>query len=572
METEAQLILDDLRRLTGPSLLWSKPGSIIDAQINGFSRQRVVACWQRQVRQLLDAVGWQNEETCARVFVGGASLAISGPIDALYACCDINETAWQRTCMEIHGEELPAISAAVAELKKTIAEERNPNLIALQRAAAERGAAFIWDDDEVSIGHGRGVQTWPTPAAPDVDTVDWSRAQHVPCALITGTNGKSTSVRLAAKIAAVAGISAGVTSTDFIRVGDDIIDKGDYSGPGGARILLRDQRTELALLEVARGGILRRGLPVERAAAALITNLGRDHLGEYGIATLAELTAVKFVVAKALGPDGVLVLNADDDSIVAYSGKVDNDLCWFSLDDSNAVIQRHVKNGGRAVFVHEGNLLYYHDGAQETIIGVAQIPMTLNGAAQHNVANALGVIGLCKALNFDNQAIAKGLAAFQSNVDDNPGRGNQFDYKGARVFVDFAHNEHSMNAIVSTLKNMPAKRRLLLLGQAGDRSDEDIRTLASAAHRLGVDRWLLVEIPNYLRGRELGEIPRIIAEQLQALGVAEQHIDYAGSVFDGAQKALAWAQEGDSLLLLAPDERDKVFKLLGSGNIKRELS
>lgn len=560
--TQPQLILDDLRRLTGPSLLWDKPGSIIDVLVTGLPLEQVVATWREQVRQLLDAVGWQDETSCSRVFAGGASLAISGPIDALYASCDINEVAWQRTCLQLSGEQLPNFESAVKELSQTIAAERNPNLVALQHAAAEHGAAFLWDDDLVSIGHGKGVQIWPTPAAPSVGSVDWHAAQTVRCALITGTNGKSTSVRLASKIAAAAGITAGVTSTDFIRVGDDIIDSGDYSGPGGARILLRDQRTELALLEVARGGILRRGLPVANAATALITNLAEDHLGEYGINTLAELTAVKFVVAKALGPEGVLVLNADDDAIVAYSKKIVNTLCWFSLDVNNGVIQNHSQRGGRVVFERDGQLIYRRGRAEEEIIAVEQIPMALNGAAKHNIANALGVIGLCKALQFNNVAIAQGLSAFQSNTSDNPGRGNQFVYQGANVFIDFAHNVHSMNAIVNTLQNLPANRRLLLLGQAGDRSDEDIRALATAAYQLGVDQWLLVDIANYLRGRQPGEIPRIIAAQLRELGVTDTKIAYADSVFAGAKKALSWAREGDSLLLMALDDRDKIFTLL----------
>lgn len=225
-------------------------------------------------------------------------------------------------------------------------------------------------------------------------------------------------------------------------------------------------------------------------------------------------------------------------------------------------MQQHIQGGGRAAYVRDGQLVYHHGIVEQALIAVKQIPMTLNGAAKHNIANALGVVGLCKALQFDNASIAQGLSVFQSDASDNPGRGNLFTYQGASVFVDFAHNVHSVNAIVATLQSVPAKRRLLLLGQAGDRSDEDIRALATAAHQLGVDQWLLVEIPTYLRGRQLGEIPRIIAGRLGELGVTENKIAYADTVFEGATKALAWSREGDSLLLLAPDDRDKIFTLL----------
>ena len=556
------LSLDDIRRLTGPNLLSDKPGSVADVFIQGVAADKVVQCWQHHVSALLIALDLGDEQVFTRLFDGGASLAISSPIDLLYSCCDINETAWQHCCLEIEGEALPDLSPVIQALKQAIVEESNPKLLALESAAKKQQAPFLWDDDEVSIGHGAGVQLWETLSLPSPDEVHWLLAKPVPCALITGTNGKSTSVRLASKVAELAGNIAGVTSTDFIRVGDDILDEGDYSGPGGARILLRDSRTELALLEVARGGILRRGLPIDTAKAALITNLAEDHLGDYGINTLAELTQVKFIVAKALHNDSILVLNADDASSVEQSKQVENTICWFSLYEDNPVIQRHRQANGDVVFLSGGNIVYQQGQSQNIVAAVNDIPMCLGGAAKHNIANALGVTGLCKALGFSDAEIAKGLCAFQSNAADNPGRGNQFSYNGSQVFIDFAHNVHSMNAIVSTLKALPAKRRLLLLGHAGDRSDKDMQGLIEAANNLGVDHWVLAEFPNYLRGRALGEIPAIMAKQLAQFGVDETAISYADSALSGAEKALAWANEGDQLLLLALDERRKIFELL----------
>ncbi len=182
----------------------------------------------------------------------------------------------------------------------------------MQAAAARHHVPFLWDDDEVSVGFGKTAITWPADQLPEPESVDWQAIGSIPLGIVTGTNGKSTTVRLSAEILAAAGLSAGITSTDYIRVGEEILDRGDYSGPGGARTLLRHPRSEAVVLEVARGGLLRRGIGVEHADAALITNVAEDHMGEYGINTVAEMAEAKFIVRRALVTDAPLILNADD--------------------------------------------------------------------------------------------------------------------------------------------------------------------------------------------------------------------------------------------------------------------
>ena len=180
---------------------------------------------------------------------------------------------------------------------------------------------MLCDDDEMSIGHGAGSSTWPVADLPDPSAIDWAAHHNVPIAMITGTNGKTTTTRLCAAIARAAGKISGLTSTDFVGVGDDILDRGDYSGPGGARLLLRDKRLDVGFLEVARGGILRRGLPTRQAQVAVVTNVAADHLGQYGVNTVEELARAKFAVHRSLARDGVLVLNADDSYVVAEAAQ-----------------------------------------------------------------------------------------------------------------------------------------------------------------------------------------------------------------------------------------------------------
>ena len=274
----SQLILDDCRRLTGPSLVWDKPGAILDVLVEGMEMDAVLDCWYRNINQLLAQIDWQDTELAHRRYENGFNLVIAAPIDCLYSATLILETAWYFCSCELLDIKAEKSDLLIQDIVDEIRGERNPTLLDLQAAAATHGVDFLADDDTVSVGHGEGSISWAVDAIPALEQVDWSPVHDVPVALITGTNGKSTSVRLLDGIAKAAGQISGVTSTDFVRVGDDVLDKGDYSGPGGARLLLRDRRLQAAFLEIARGGILRRGLPLSRASAALVTNVARDHL------------------------------------------------------------------------------------------------------------------------------------------------------------------------------------------------------------------------------------------------------------------------------------------------------
>ena len=272
----------DSRRLTGPGLLLDQPGAALEIQLDDPARERAISAWRIAARRMLDAVGWAGERLAVRTFAGGASLALSAPPDALYAATDLNEWAWESALAEVQGASSRDFDVAAARLRETIALERNPALLALRAAARERGLNFLSDADFASAGSGAGSVSWAIASLPAPSAVDWSRVHDVPFVLVTGSNGKTTVVRLLAEMVEASGRVAGVTSTDDVRVSGRTLDSGDYSGPGGARLLLRRPEVETAILETARGGLLRRGLEVERADVAVITNIADDHLGEFG--------------------------------------------------------------------------------------------------------------------------------------------------------------------------------------------------------------------------------------------------------------------------------------------------
>ncbi len=557
---------DEVRRLTGPSLLWALPGAVLDVVGADVRKAQLPDLWQHHARTVLDAFGWTSSACTAQVFSGGASLAISAPLDALYTACDVAELIW--ACCDAQLRDQPAYDwqAQFPRLHTALQQERNPQLLSLHEEAERRGVLALSDDDEFSLGAGVGAQTWPLNALPALEHIDWSQHSAIPIAYVTGTNGKSTSVRLAAEIALAAGFQAGLTSTDFIRVGSTILDYGDFSGPGGARTLLRHAQTEIAFLEVARGGILRRGLPVAHVQAALITNVASDHLGQYGIDTVEELASVKFVVAKALDPSGVLVLNADNELVVKqahiFCETQPVQLCWFSKDPHNAVLAAHKSRGGRVVYLDDSHIVYADTHGEQSVLPLTQIPMTFGGHARHNVENALGVVGLCLALALPLSAIRTGLQRFASDPQDNPGRGNLYNVNGVQVIVDFAHNAHSMQAVVELAKNMPAQRRWVMFGHAGDRSDQDLIDLTDAVTLMQPDHYIVCEYEHYLRGRQLGDIPKVVSAHLLSRGVPSGQITVANEPLAGAKMALTNARAGDVVLLFVLDDRTAVHDYL----------
>ena len=543
----------DSRRLPGPNLHWDRPGAILDASIGDADAERVLAAWSAAARRMLDAVAWSSESTTSRRYPGGLSVVLSAPVDALYAATEVNEWAWDAALLPAPPGDAEVAEAA-ERLAALIEAERRPRLLELESAAAQRGVAFVFDDRRASVGLGAGSLTWEIDEIPRATGVPWGDVRDVPLALVTGTNGKTTTVRMVGAILAAAGLVPGVATTDGVTVGGASIASGDYSGPEGARLAVRDRRVQAAVLETARGGILRRGLTVRRADAALVTNVADDHLGELGVHDLAALADVKLVVGRVV-PPGRLVLNADDPVLVARA-PAGAAASWFSLDPQSPHL------GQTSAFLRDGALVLRSDGREEHLARVAELPSTLHGAARHVVANALGAALVARALGVAADAIAAGLRAFGASSSENPGRMNVFEVRGATVLVDFAHNPHGLKALLDAAAALPARRRLVLIGQAGDRDDASIRALARTAWESSPDRIVVKEMEKLHRGRAPGEVPALIVDELLSAGAPAGRITRAPSELDGVTEALAWSRPGDLLVLTIHVDRKLVIAQL----------
>ncbi|HWA14997.1 MAG TPA: Mur ligase family protein [Gemmatimonadales bacterium] len=556
-----RITLIDSRRLMGPNLFGTRVGAVLDVAMADADAEGAMLALQAAARAMLSAVGWEREDLLIRRFPGGASLKITAPVDALLAATEINEWALAAANAALAGLPAPDLAAGATNLRLEIAAERKPRIQALSHRAEDRGVAFLLDDDQLSLGSGTGCQTWPLADAPDPAAIDWSLIHDVPTVLVTGSNGKTTTVRLLASLLARTGITVGYCCSDTVTIGNQVLAQGDWSGPAGARLVLRDRRTETAVLETARGGLLRRGLAMQRATAAIVTNIAEDHFGEFGIADLGALAEAKLTVRRALGPDGTLVLNAEDPELVKRAPR-DVRVTWFALDPSNPELNAGLASGGTGVTIVDGAVVIKQGGQTIPLLEVAAIPITLKGAARHNVANALGVVALADALGVRRETIIEGLIGFGSDPASNPGRLNLFTLNGITVLVDFAHNPHGMAALVEVANALPAKRRLVILGQAGNRDNHALEELARSAWAFRPDRIILKEMEKYRRGREIGEIPGIMRQEFLRLGAHPATIVEADSEYAAVITALEWARPGDLLLLPVHSERDRVLALL----------
>jgi UDP-N-acetylmuramyl tripeptide synthase len=538
----------DARRLPGPNVLWNRPGAILDVACSAEEAERLLPYCDERLRQMLDAVGWGDESIRHRHLASGVSVAFSAPIDALYAASAIAEWAWACCDAEFNGADLPDFDTAVRELREAIAEEVNPPLLDMRQAAVDHGVAFLWDDDEVSVGHGDGSQTWPFREIPRPDALGWARFRDVPVGIVTGTNGKTTTARIAKHLLQRAGRTVGMSCTDWVSVNDHIVDRDDWSGPGGARMVLRQPAIDAAILETARGGLLRRGLGVETVDAALLTNIAEDHLGDFGSQSLDELLEIKWVISHAVEDSGTLILNADDAMLVDKSRNFSGRLMWFGLDECNAVIREHLESGGAAYVCTDGELYRCVGEDRQPICAARDISITLDAAARHNIANSLGAAALTECLGLTVDEIRDGLLTISQ--DANPGRSNLYTVGGYQVLVDFAHNPQAMQALFAMARALPARRRALCFGQAGDRTDEQIRELARSAWSIGLDLAMVSELEHYRRGREPGEVFHIIRDELINCGAEASQVRHFEEEADSFDAALDWAEQGDLVVIL----------------------
>jgi cyanophycin synthetase len=370
---------------------------------------------------------------------------------------------------------------------------------------------------------------------------------RIPVVAVTGTNGKTTTVRLIAHLLTSSGLRTGMTNTDGVYIQGRRIDSGDCSGPRSARNVLLHPDVDAAVFETARGGMLREGLAFDRCQVGVVTNIGAgDHLGLNYITTLEDLAVLKRVIVQNVAPGGMAVLNAADPIVAAMAENTRGDVTYFALDASLPVMQKHRAQGRRIVYVANGHLVAAQ-GRKEERVPLADVPITRGGAIGFQVENVMASVAAAWAVGISWDAIRLGLKTFVGESDNAPGRFNVFDYRGATVIADYGHNPDAIQALVGAVESMPAKRRSVVISGAGDRRDEDIRDQTRILGR-AFDDVLLYE-DQCQRGRLEGEVVALLREGL-AGAPRTTHVDEIKGEFVAIDKALARLQPGDLTLIL----------------------
>ena len=542
----------DSRRLTGPNLYLPGCGVALEILGGEIPPDNLLGVWQQYVLQACAYLQWGIPDFVIRKHKTGASLVFSAPADLLYTGTEINEWAWLKTTaceQENYSPSMPSLiddKAALATLKKIAKAEENPHLLALINATLEKNLPTFNDDEFFSIGEGQGSQTWFMEALPEINSIDWQKSSRIPTAFITGSNGKTTTTRLVAAMCREHGWHTGHNCTDGLFLDGVCYEEGDYSGPMGARSILRNQSVQAAILETARGGILRRGLAVQEVNVAAVTNISADHFGEYGIHDLSGLSDVKLTVARGLNEDGVLVLNADDALLMQKTGRFKCRLAYFSMQENNSHVLDLKKRGGTVCELINAHL-YLND---IDLGAIADMPLSMNGSARYNVENLAAAACIALSLGVELANIKTTMQRFGSHNSDNPGRLQRWKIGGASVLIDYAHNPEGLHGFLSIVQNQQATGRLaLLLGQAGNREDNDIRELAKVAASFKPDFIVLKDIDGFIRGREAGEVAAILQNALVEHGVPESNITIQLDEVEAVRTILSWAKAGDMLAL-----------------------
>ena len=394
-----------------------------------------------------------------------------------------------------------------------------------------------------SYGHGRDV------GGAVVRTLFDDRDDgRVPVVAVTGTNGKTTTVRLIAHLFAASGLRVGMTNTDGVFVNGAQTDSGDCAGPRSARNVLLHPDVDAAVFETARGGLLREGLGFDRCQVAVVTNVGSgDHLGLNFVDTIEELTVLKRVIVQNTGPGGTAVLNAADPRVAAMAAVCPGNVTLFSRDPSVPVMAKHRARGRRAVFVDGGDLVAATGRREEHRIPLAGIPLTRGGTVPFQVENTLAAVAAAWAAGLDWDTVTRGLSTFDSDAATVPGRFNTFTHRGATVIADYGHNADALVALAAAVAAMPGTRRLIVISAAGDRRDEDIRDQGRVVGE-HFDIVLLYQDAAQ-RGRADGEVMALLREGLAGARRTTEIAEIRGE-FLAIDTALDRLVPGDVCLIL----------------------
>ncbi|HRC76107.1 MAG TPA: cyanophycin synthetase, partial [Kouleothrix sp.] len=514
-------------------------------------------------------INHQSELLLARAGYSLGTVLKAGEVFSLAATANLSTggTAIDRTT-EIHYEtrEIARRAALVIGLDIAGIDIITPDITQPLR---EVGGGIV----EVNAGPGFRMHLQPSEgqarnvARPVIDMLFPPRTPaRIPLVALTGTNGKTTTARMVAHILKMNGERVGLTTTDGIYIDGQLYMRGDMTGPWSARVVLKDPTVDSAVLETARGGILREGLGFDRCDVGAVLNVSSDHLGLRGVDTLEQLAEVKRLLVEVVRDNGASVLNADDPLVAAMAEHAEGRVVYFSMhggEGASQLVKNHIAEGGTAVVLQpgvRGEMLAIYDAEQYIpLLWTHLIPATLEGKALHNVANALAAAAVCYARGVSVENIRQGLRTFATSFYLTPGRLNVFDEYAFRVIVDYAHNPAALAALSDLVGRLrPNYRRTIgVIAAPGDRRDQDIRAFGAIAGK--TFDLLVIKEDNDRRGREVGSIAELLHDAAREVGMPPDRMITVLDELEATRHALRLA-EPDDLVVICADEITAVWK------------
>jgi len=396
-----------------------------------------------------------------------------------------------------------------------------------------------------------------------------SSPRRIPVASITGTNGKTTTSRMLGHILKTAGHVVGMTSTDGVYIDGRLSVKGDMTGPASAHIVLRDPTVDMAVLETARGGLLRSGLGYRRCDVSACLNVASDHLGLRGIETLEQLAELKRIPIEVARDTAIL--NADDEYCLRMADYTEAEhVCYVTMNPAHALVKEHIDAGGRALVLEQGiggdMITLYDNGTHFQLLWTHLIPATMEGKATHNVQNAMFAAALAFSIGKSLDDIRHGLRTFNSSIFQSPGRMNVFDEHPFRVILDYGHNAAAIASISQLVDRLEVGgKRICVLAAPGDRRDEDILSIAeeAASHF----DYYICKADDNRRGRDDREVPQMLSGQLRECGVKKRRIQVIANEVDAVGAALNMAREGD-LVVIFGDNIERCWKQVAGHQVE----
>ncbi len=551
-------------RLMGPNIYFYDTGAVLDVLLYGKDIEHIpeiIKLWEIELKRVMTALNLIEYKTGIRIYSRGFKYAVSFPPDLLNYGMSVLCQIWASVYNKYINGEFEPLQKILDTIEPEIRQELNLKYREICKEASKRSLNVFLNNSNICIGSGKyGFRA-------DINNISlkdipWDNIKEVPAVLVTGTNGKTTTVRMTAYIAGLTGKTVGYCSTDWVMIGDEVVEEGDLSGPAGSLEVMTNPNVEIAVLEVARGGLVRRGIIANYVKGSTVINISEDHMGQDGIENLSSMAETKSLVYNAVKKDGYSIINLDDKEIGKFVDKVMGKKI-FITKRTLSEISLYIKDAEHICFIKD-NAFYWKTRDQEFMIATfSDTPITVNGKALHNIENAMNAICLSYVLGFTWDDIAKGLKTYENTAQNNRGRTNVFRYNDGTIILDFAHNPSAIGAILSMGRTYLGdnSKLYMLLGNTGNRVDlTDGLCQKAIDHK--VDVVLIKEMLKYLRGAKPGELSQKIETTLLEKGMKKDQLIMIGDEKQALEYTFNTLKSGDVCVFLCHSNTAKILEEL----------